>query len=164
MIICWVYSRAWVTLLKTKKWDHYLCRERDPITLKSLGKYYLFQDFTSASREASWDNWVVSFCLEMWKSTYVLLIIYQNKGMSSGQDKTQSWILHLSSDLEKRRTRRFTWTARCPSHIWAKDKHVVILLCCTVGLLHKTLASFATPIINFTSSLMWFLCFFVLPG
>ena len=73
-------------ITQNPKCDYYLCRERYPITLKSLGKYYLFQDFTSASREASWDNWVVGFCLEMWILAYVVLISpYQNKEMSRGR-------------------------------------------------------------------------------
>lgn len=40
----------------------------------------------------------------------------------------------------------------------------VILPSCGEGLSHNTLASFYTLIINFTSSLPWFVCSFILPG
>lgn len=76
-------------ITENQKCDYYLCSERYPITLKSLGKYYVFQDFTSASREASWDNWVVSFCLETRILAYAALIgLYQNKGMFLRPAKT----------------------------------------------------------------------------
>lgn len=63
-------------LLKSmcEKCHYYSCWERYPVMLKSLGKYYLFQNFTSASRGASWDNEVVRFCLEMCISAYAVLI------------------------------------------------------------------------------------------
>uniref|UniRef100_A0A668AW56 Netrin G1 n=1 Tax=Myripristis murdjan TaxID=586833 RepID=A0A668AW56_9TELE len=37
-------------ITENQKCDYYLCRKGYPIILKSLGKYYLFLDFTSATR------------------------------------------------------------------------------------------------------------------